>query len=125
MLEDVSTKKERSYILRRQLRREIKRRGKNRPGIEKLRHGRTIAPTRNHHRHGALMIAAIGIMMERLMKVRGSGERSYNQELTDEQASECLPPTGDVANSRHSSLYNALPGPWQRMISKRTPGRLM
>ena len=103
MLEDVSTKKKRSYILRLQLRREIKGRGKNRPGIENLGHRRTIAPARNQYRDGALMIAAVGIMMECLMKVRGAGKRGNNQELTDEQASECLLPTCPVANSRHLS----------------------
>lgn len=64
MLEDVSSKKKGSYIVRQYLPRKIKNDGETRPGIENLRHGRTIAPAGNHYCDGALMIATIRIVME-------------------------------------------------------------
>jgi len=64
VLEDVSTKKKRSYILRLYLRRKIESLEKDRSSVENLRHGGTIGPARNHYGNDALMIAVIGIIME-------------------------------------------------------------
>jgi hypothetical protein len=69
---------------------------------ENLRHGRTVAPAREHYGDGALMLAAIGILMEQMVKLRGSSENDDNQKIRDEQTNERALPAFSVAKSRHS-----------------------
>jgi hypothetical protein len=59
--------------------------------------------------------AVVGVMMKQLMKVRGSSEGDHNQEVSDQNANDCVLPTFNVTNSRHPLLFKALCGSWQRM----------
>jgi hypothetical protein len=68
---------------------------------ENLRHERTVAPAREHYGDGALMLATIGILMEQMVKLRGSSENDDNQQIRDEQTNERALPAFGVAKSRH------------------------
>ena len=68
---------------------------------ENLRHGRTVASAREHYGDGALMLAPIGILMEQMVKLRGSSENDDNQQIRDEQTNERALPAFSVAKSRH------------------------
>jgi hypothetical protein len=61
--------------------------------------------------------AVIGVMMKQLVQVRGSSEEEHNQEVSDQNANDCVLPTFNVANSRHPLLFKTLYGSWQRMPS--------
>jgi hypothetical protein len=61
------------------------------------------------------MTAVIGVTMKELVQVRGSSEDDHNQEVSDQNANDCVLPTFNVANSRHPLLFKALCGSWQRM----------
>lgn len=66
---------------------------------------RTVAPPRSHYRNSTFMIAVIGIMVEQLVKMRGSSERDDNQEVTNEHANECVLPAFGAAKARHVRLF--------------------
>ena len=78
--------------------------------VENLRHGRTVASTREHYGDGALVFAATGILMEQLVKLGGSSENDDNQQISDEQTSERALPAFGVAKSRHSPYLKQFMG---------------
>jgi hypothetical protein len=61
------------------------------------------------------MTAVIGVTMKQLVEVRGSSKDDDNQEVSDQQANDCVLPSFNVANSRHPLLFKTLYGSWQRM----------
>ena len=47
------------------------------------------------------MIATVRVMVKQLMELRGGYERNNNQEVSDEQAGECVLPSFGVPKPRH------------------------
>src|SRR5438309_6857280 len=82
----------------------------NGASVENLRPRRTVASAREHYGDGALMLTAIGILMEQMVKLGGSRENDDNQQISDEQTTERSLPAFGVAKSRHPGYLKHFTG---------------
>jgi hypothetical protein len=98
----------------------VKNDWKNGASFKNLRNGRTVASARNHQGDSALVIALICVVMKQLMELRGGREHNDNQQVSGEQAGECVLPRFGVSKPLHLHPFKALYRPWQKIVMRTT-----
>jgi hypothetical protein len=113
VLEDVSASKQWSNVVRMHLRQKLMSNQQSGASVENLRRGRTVASARNHHGNSTFMIPVLCAAVKQLMELRRGCEGNDNQQVSGEQAGECVLPRFGVSKPLHFHPVKALYRPSQ------------
>jgi hypothetical protein len=89
--------------------------------IENLRPARTVGSAGHHHGDSTFMISVVCAVVKQLMELRRGREGNDNQQVSREQAGECVLPRSCVSKPLHFHPFKALYRPSQNDCCENNP----